>query len=147
MIRIPKDFKELLKLLNFKEAKYLVVGGYAVGYYGYPRPTGDIDLWIMISEENAGKVTAALKEFGFESPGLSEKLFLKERSLVRLGNPPVRIEIMTSATGVSFDDCYGRKVTSTVDDIEIDFISLEDLKKNKRAIGTHKDLNDLEKLP
>ena len=147
MIRIPKDFKELLKLLNSRKVKYLVVGGYAVGYYGYPRPTGDIDIWIMISEENAMRMVDALKEFGFGSPDLSENLFLKERSLVRLGNPPVRIEIMTSATGVSFEGCYGRKVTDTVDGVKIDLISLEDLKKNKRAVGTHKDLNDLEKLP
>jgi len=147
MIRIPKDFKELLKLLNSNGVKYLVVGGYAVGYYGYPRPTGDLDIWILISQENASKVTSSLMEFGFSSTDLSEKLFLKEKSLVRLGLPPVRVEILTTATGVSFDDCYKRKTTDTVDGVQIDFISLQDLKKNKEAIGSHKDLNDLENLP
>jgi hypothetical protein len=147
MTRIPKDFKEFLILLNSKGVKYLVVGGYAVGFYGYPRPTGDIDIWIMISEDNAAKVTSALSDFGYKSPDLSDKLFLEEKMLIRLGYPPVRIKIMTSLTGVAFDDCYSRKVTDTVDGVEISFISLEDLKKNKKAIGSHKDLNDVEKLP
>lgn len=147
MIRIPKDFKELLRLLNSSGVKYLVVGGYAVGYYGYPRPTGDLDIWILISPENASKVTSSLVEFGFSSTDLSEKFFLKEGNLVRLGLPPVRVEILTTVTGVSFDDCYKRKTTDTVDGVQVDFISLQDLKKNKKAIGTHKDLNDLENLP
>ena len=147
MTRIPKDFREFLALLNSKGVKYLVVGGYAVGYYGYPRPTGDLDIWILISEENAVKTMSALQDFGFNTPDLSEDLFLKERNMIRLGLPPVRIEILTSATGVSFEECYRRKVADTVDDVEISFISLDDLKTNKKAAGRHKDLGDCENLP
>jgi hypothetical protein len=133
--------------LNSNDVKYLVVGGYAVGFYGYPRPTGDIDIWVMISKENALKIVNSLEEFGFSSAKLSENIFLEERKLVRLGNPPLRIELMTSATGVSFEECYERKVVAEIDGVKINFISLNDLKRNKKAIGAHKDLNDLEKLP
>ncbi len=146
MIRLPKDFKELLQLLNSKKIEYLVVGGYAVALYGYPRATGDMDIWIAISKDNAHKTVEALKEFGFDAPELTEELFLEKEKNIRMGNPPLRIEILTSIDGVEFTECYGNKKTVTIDDIDINFISLEDLKKNKKASGRYQDLADLENL-
>lgn len=146
MIRLPNDFKELLQLLNSKKIEYLVVGGYAVAFYGHPRATGDIDIWVALSEENAKKIVEALKEFGFNVAELSEKLFLEKEKNIRMGNPPLQIEILTSIDGVDFSDCYRNKKTVTFDKVAINFISLEDLKTNKRASGRHQDLADLEKL-
>jgi len=146
MIRLPKDFKELLQLLNSKRVEYLVVGGYAVALYGYPRATGDMDIWIAMSEDNAHKTVEALREFGFSTPELKEELFLEKEKNIRLGNPPLRIEILTSIDGVEFTECYANKKAVTIDDIDINFISLEDLKKNKKASGRYQDLADLENL-
>ncbi len=146
MIHLPQDFKELLQLLNSKKIEYLVIGGYAVALYGYPRATGDIDIWIAISKSNARKTVEALREFGFDIPELKEELFLEKDKNIRMGNPPLRIEIITSIDGVEFTECYKNKNTVTIDNIEIDFISLEDLKKNKKASGRYQDLADLEKL-
>lgn len=146
MIHLPQDFKELLQLLNSKKIEYLVVGGYAVAFYGYPRATGDIDIWIAISKENAHKIVEALKEFGFDTPELKKELFLEKEKNVRMGNPPLRIEILTSIDGVEFSECYRNKKTLTIDAVEINFISFEDLKKNKKASGRYQDLADVENL-
>lgn len=146
MMHLPKDFKELLRLLGSKKIEYLVVGGYAVALYGYPRATGDMDIWIAISKDNAHKIVEALREFGFNAPRLKEELFLEKENNIKMGNPPLCIEILTSIDGVEFTECYGNKKTVTIDDIGIDFISLEDLKKNKKASGRYQDLADLENL-
>jgi len=147
MIRLAQDFKEFLKLLNSKEVEYLVVGGYAVSYHGYPRSTGDMDIWVAIHPENAQRIAGVLKEFGFCEEELSADLFLKRERVIRIGVPPVRIEILTSISGVEFGECYDARITDTVDGMEINFINLGDLKKNKEAAGRHRDLGDLEKLP
>ncbi len=146
-IKLPKDFKELLKLLKDKQVEYLLIGGYAVGYYGYPRATQDIDIWIAINPKNAKKMVITLKEFGFLTPQLSENLFLQEDSIIRMGVPPLRIEVMTTISGVSFAECYAKRVTGMLDDVEVNIISLHHLKANKKESGRHKDLDDLENLP
>ena len=146
MIRLPPDFKELLELLNSKKIEYLVIGGYAVAIYGYPRATGDIDIWIAISRDNAHKTVAALKDFGFDIPELKEDLFLEKERNIRLGVHPLRVELITSIDGVEFSACYKNKNTVAIDDTKINFISLNDLKKNKKASGRYKDLDDLEHL-
>jgi hypothetical protein len=145
--RLPADFKEFLALLAEQEVDYLVVGGYAVGYHGYPRSTGDMDVWIRRSPETARRLVHALREFGFDLPELEPDLFLDPDRVVRLGNPPLRIEIMTSLSGVTFDDCFANRVTEDTDAAPVHFIGLEDLRTNKRASGRHKDLDDLENLP
>ena len=146
MIHLPQDFRELLRLLNSKKIDYLVIGGYAVAFHGYPRATGDMDVWIAISKDNARKTVEALKEFGFDTPELKEELFLKKGKNIRMGNPPLRVEFLTSIDGVEFGKCYKNKETVKIDDIEINFISLKDLKKNKKASGRHQDLADIENL-
>ena len=146
MIRLPKDFSEFLKLLNSKQIEYLLIGGWAVGYYGYPRATGDMDIWVSRKKENAVKIVEAFKEFGFDVPTLSIELFTKQNQVTRIGIPPMRIEILTTISGVSFEECFNNRQIAEVDDVNINFINLQDLKKNKAASGRYKDLDDLEKL-
>ncbi len=147
MIQLPPDFKEFLKLLNKHKVEYLLVGGYAVGYYGYPRATSDMDIWIAVKPTNANKIVSALNEFGFDAPELTTDLFLEENKIIRMGVPPVRLEIITTISGVDFDSCYQQKKHGKIDGVEVNIIDLENLRKNKTASGRYKDLNDLENLP
>lgn len=147
VIELPRDFSEFLRLLNDREVRYLVIGGYAVGYHGYPRATNDLDVWIAIAPDNAARVVEALEDFGFGSAELTTDLFLKEDSIIRMGLPPMRIEILTTISGVSFETCYQDRVEGIFGGTEVTLISLDDLKRNKRASGRYKDLDDLEHLP
>ena len=146
-IGLPADFKEFLKLLNANGVEYLLIGGYAVGYHGYPRATNDIDIWIAMNQENAGKITRSLKEFGFDMPDLTPELFLQKDRMVRLGLPPMRIEVLVEISGVQFKECYEERVDDVIDGIPVKLISLRHLKINKKASGRYKDLDDLEHLP
>lgn len=146
-IELPLDFKEFLKLLNEHDAGYLLIGGYAVGYYGYARATMGMDVWIAIKPENAERVVAALRDFGFGTPELTPDLFLQVDRIVRMGIPPMRIEIHTGISGVDFDECYRDRVVDTFDGVSVGIISLHHLKINKKASGRYKDLDDLENLP
>jgi len=146
-IHLPPDFKEFLKLLNAHQVEYLLIGGYAVGYHGYPRSTVDMDIWIAMHLDNADRIVAVLKEFGFDPPELSPELFLKEWQIIRLGVPPVRIEIATTISGVNFSECYADRVSDILDGVEVNLISLKHIKANKQASGRHQDLADLENLP
>lgn len=146
-IALHPDFKDFLRLLNSHRVEYLLVGGYAVGYHGYPRATGDMDVWVALSESNAQKAAEVLHDFGMPEDEVSKELFLERDKVIRMGVPPVRIEVITGATGVDFAECYSRREVIEIDGIAINFISLEDLKANKRACGRHKDLEDLEHLP
>ncbi len=145
--QIPSDFKEFLRLLNENNVKYLLIGGYAVSYYGYVRPTGDMDIWIPFDRENAEKVVQALRQFGFTSKDLTPELFLKPKSIIRMGVPPMRLEVSNYIDGVEFDKCYNELELLKLDDLTIPLISLKYLKINKKASGRLKDLNDLEHLP
>jgi predicted nucleotidyltransferase len=143
---LPQDFKEFLKLLNSKKVEYLIVGGYAVGFYGYPRATADMDVWIAIEEENAIKITGVLKEFGFNFPDVVPEIFQKRDNVIRMGNPPIRIEILTSISGLDFSKAYSERIVENIDGIPVNFISLGNLLINKKASGRHKDLDDIEHL-
>ena len=118
-IELPLDFKEFLKLLNENEVRYLLIGGYAVGYHGYPRATNDMDVWIAVHPENAG----------------------------RMGVPPMRLEISTGISGVDFEECFASRIVDALDGIQVNIIDLPHLKTNKKAAGCLKDLADLENLP
>jgi len=146
-IRLPPDFKEFLQLLNAHRVEYLLVGGYAVGYHGYPRATVDMDIWIGRGAATAEKMIAVLQEFGFAVPNLSKELFLQEDQIVRMGVPPIRLEIFTSIPGVEFEECYRHRIVDQMDGVTVSLLNLEDLKASKRASGRNKDLNDLENLP
>jgi len=146
-IELHPDFKDFLRLLNAHNVRYLLVGGYAVGYHGYPRATGDMDIWIEMSEPNSKKIASAFRDFGMPDEGISEGLFLEKNKVIRMGEPPVRLEVITSASGIDFKECFSNREVLEIDGIPINFISLEDLKKNKRAAGRFKDMEDLEHLP
>lgn len=146
MIRLPKDFSEFLRLLNSKQIEYLLIGGWAVGYYGYPRATGDMDIWVSRKKENAHKLIEAFKEFGFDVPELSSELFTNENQITRIGVPPLRIEVLTTISGVTFEECFPNRKTAELDGIKINLIGLDDLKKNKAASKRFRDLDDLEQL-
>jgi hypothetical protein len=124
-----------------------LIGGYAVGCYGYPRATDDMDVWIEISRENAAKIVQAFHAFGYRAPDLDEALFLDKGAIVRMGNPPLRLEIVNEIDGVTFERCYAARERVVIDGIRVDLINLRDLRKNKKAAGRPKDLNDLEHLP
>jgi len=143
---LSKDFREFLELLNENKVKYLVVGGYAVAFHGHPRYTKDIDVWIELSPDNANNILNALKEFGFGSLGLKPDDFLESDQIIQLGYPPNRIDILTSLKDLKFEDCYKTKVGVEIQGLHIDFIDIENLKKNKRATGRPQDLADAENL-
>ncbi len=143
---LNKDFREFIQLLNDNNVHYLVVGGYAVAFHGYPRYTKDIDLWVWLDKENAENLIKVLDDFGFSSLGLKAEDFLTPGYVVQLGYPPNRIDLLTEVTGVSFETCYASRIELDIDGITVKFIDLENLKKNKRATGRYQDLADLEHL-
>ena len=144
---LARDFKEFLKSLNSNNVEYLLIGGYAVGIYGHIRATNDLDIWVGISAENAAKIERALREFGFAAAGLTSDLFLARNNVVRMGVPPIRIEILTSVSGVEFESCYAEKEMIRIEEMVVPVISLARLRENKAASGRAKDLADLENLP
>ena len=138
------DFREFCRLFNQHGVKYLLIGGYAVSYYGRPRNTEDIDFWVENSPENARLVVAALREFGFDTPNLNEQLFTRDEGIVRMGNPPWKIEIFVSIPGVVFSHCYANREVWKIDEVlSIPIISLPDLRTNKIASARPKDFADL----
>ncbi|MFQ5408743.1 MAG: hypothetical protein ACE5FI_10035 [Anaerolineales bacterium] len=146
-LKLPPDFRDFLRLLKEHQVDYLLIGGYAVGYHGYPRATNDLDIWIAIHSTNAARMVNALQDFGFDMPQLTEDLFLQGDSIVRMGVAPIKIEVAMTISGVDFEECYAERVVDTLDGIEVNIIDLRHLKTNKKASGRFKDLADLENLP
>jgi hypothetical protein len=145
-MEIQQDFKELLELFNAHKVKYLIVGGYALAFHGAPRYTGDIDIYVKPDAENAKHILAALDEFGFGSVGLMEEDLKTPNKVVQLGFPPVRIDIITSISGVSWDDAFENREEGEYGDIPVYYIGKKHYVINKRASGRKKDLADLEAL-
>jgi len=145
-MEVQKDFKELLELFNAHKVKYLIVGGYALAYHGVPRYTGDIDIFVKPDKENALNILTALNDFGFGSVGLKEEDFESPNKVVQLGYPPVRIDIITSISGVLWDDAYEKHAEGKYGNISVYYIGREHYILNKRASGRKKDLADLEAL-
>lgn len=143
---LNKDFREFIELLNANGVKYLIVGGYAVGFHGYPRYTKDLDIWMLVSEENAAHVLAALGQFGFGSMGLTLDDFMNPENFIQLGYPPNRIDLVMSCDGVEFESAYQSKITLEVEGLKINFIDLKNLRLNKLASGRPQDLADLDNL-
>ncbi len=143
---LTPDFKEFAELLNSNGVEYLVVGGYALAAYGHPRYTGDLDFWIGTATDNADRVLTALSQFGFGSLGIKREDLTRPEQVIQMGFPPARIDLLTSIDGVSFVECYERRTILEVDGLQLGFIALDDFKTNKRTVGRHKDLADLEAL-
>ena len=143
---LSKDFREFIELLNKNEVRYLVVGGYAVALHGYPRYTKDLDIWIECSLENANRIISTLEQFGFGKLDLKTSDFLEPDLIIQLGYPPNRIDIITTLKGVTFDDCANKATVADIQGLLIQFIDIENLKKNKQATGRLQDLADIENL-
>ena len=143
---LSADFREFLRLLNDNHVEYLVVGGYAVGFYGYPRYTGDLDIWVRASIENGKRLRKALDQFGFGALKASAEDFTKEYAVIQLGYPPLRIDVVTTLDGVTFEECFRKRNNQILDGVPANLIALDDLKRNKRASGRSRDLDDLENL-
>lgn len=141
-----QDFSEFVELLNNHNAEYLIVGGYAVGLHGHPRYTGDLDIWLNPTEENAIKILKCVNEFGFSSFNLKVDDFTKEGNVIQLGYPPLRIDLLTEIDGVSFSDCFENRKVVDIDDLKVNFIGYQDLLKNKKETGRPKDLDDIDNL-
>ena len=144
---LNKHFREFIGLLEKHGVRYLVVGGYAVGYHGFPRYTGDLDIFIGISEENSKRIMEVFSEFGFSDLGISEEDFLEEEIVVEIGREPLKIQVLTGIDGVTFGECLERKVFFDAGDgLKVPFIGFEDLLRNKKASPRAKDQIDLEEL-
>ena len=143
---VQQDFKELLALFNAHKVNYLIVGGYALAFHGSPRTTGDIDILVQPSKTNAKRILNALHKFGFQSAGLIANDFAKPDRIIQLGVPPVRVDLITSISGVSWQQAHRHKMKGTYGTVPVYYIGLEQFIANKRAIGRKKDAADLEAL-
>jgi hypothetical protein len=124
-----------------------VVGGYAVAFHGYPRATGDLDVFIELSRKNAVAMTEVFRQFGFETSGIQPEFFMDKGEVVRLGREPLKLEILNDISGVAFAECYRRRRRARLEGLQVNFIDLPDLIDNKRASGRDKDLLDIKHLP
>ena len=145
-MEVQPDFKELLALLNKHAVEYVVVGGYALAFHGAPRFTGDIDIFVCPQSPNPARIMSALNEFGFGSAGLEEEDFSTPHNVVQLGVPPVRVDFITSLTGVSWEDAAAARCSGSYGDVPVFFIGRKEFIANKRALGRAKDLADIEAL-
>ena len=142
--QLPDDFKEFIQCLNSNKVKYLLVGGWAVGLYGNPRATKDIDFLVSTDSDNIQNLKKAFAAFG--APPVNIEQFRERGNVIRIGSSPIQIDIINQADGINIDDCFPRKETLIVEDIEILVISRADLIKNKKASGRTMDMADAENL-
>lgn len=142
----PRDFCELLECFNANRVRYLVVGAYALAFHGVPRMTGDLDLLLDRAPDNAEHVIGALTAFGFGDVGLSVADFQKPDVVIQLGLPPVRVDLLTDITGVTWDVAWAGRAAGEFGGVPVAFLGIAELRANKRATGRHKDLADLEAL-
>lgn len=145
-MNLPRDFQDIIRLLNEKSVEFLLIGGYALAFHGYPRFTGDLDILVKPSRQNAKKILDALGQFGMASLELTEEDFIKEDSVIQIGVSPLRIDFLTSVSGVHIDDLFKNAIEIQLEDVSTRMISRGDLIKNKRASGRMKDLADIETI-
>lgn len=143
---LDENFKEFIRLLNANGVKYLVVGGFAVAYHGYPRYTKDIDFWVWAESENASRLLKALQDFGFGALGLQQEDLSDPENVIQLGYEPHRIDLIIQLEGLDFGTCFAQRQEATFEGIPIHFIGYDDLLKNKRSTGRLKDKVDVQTL-
>lgn len=146
MPTLQKEFKELFASLNARRVEYLVVGAYAMAFYGVPRFTGDLDVFVRPTPQNAKRLLAALEDFGFGSLGLTADDFSQPDRVVQLGVAPIRIDLLTSLSGVSWEESVSHKRRVLYGGISVPVIGIQEMIANKRAVGRTKDLADIELL-
>jgi len=145
-VELPNDWREFIELLNSNGVEYVVVGGHAVGYHGYPRYTGDIDFFVRPNRENASRLVGVLVQFGFEGAEELEDTLVQPNKVIQLGRPPNRIDLLTGISGVGFEEASQDSATASMDGIAVRIIGREALLKNKRSSGRTKDLADAEEI-
>ncbi|HHJ51008.1 MAG TPA: hypothetical protein ENJ88_08940 [Phaeodactylibacter sp.] len=145
-MELNKDFKEFIELLNEHDVKYLIIGGYAVNFHGYPRYTRDIDFWLWMTESNIKKLMQAIKDFGFGSLRLEIEDFMDPENIIQLGYEPYRIDLLVDVNGIDFEECYQKRVKARLDGTDVNFLSLQDLIEAKKKAGRLQDLADAEQL-
>ena len=145
-MKMEQDVREFIELLNARDVRYLVVGAYALAYHGRPRYTGDIDFFVQSSEHNAQLVAQIVEEFGFASLGIVAADLTSSDQVIQLGVEPNRIDLMTSISGVSFEEAWETREYGELDGLRLPFISRDLLKRNKAAVGRKQDLADIEYL-
>ena len=145
-MNIQQDFKELLALLEKNQVDYMIVGGYAVAFHGFPRFTKDLDIFYRNSQDNVGRIMDALCQFGFPKEDLSPEAFLEEENIVTFGVAPVRVDFISTIDGVLFEEAQERRLRGKYGDIEVNFIGKEELTKNKMSTNRTQDKADAEKL-
>lgn len=145
-MRVEKDYRDFLELLGAKKVRYLIVGGFAYSYYAEPRYTKDIDILVEATEENGARVVAAIAEFRGVKPEVEPADFLRRDVIVQLGFAPVRIDLITACAGIEFRPAWKKRTKASYGDVDVFFISLEDLIKNKRAVGRDRDRLDVKYL-
>ncbi len=145
-IVMEQDYKDLINIFIKENVQFLLVGGYAVGLHGYPRPTKDLDLWVYANPENASLIVKSLAKFGAPMQGISTHDFETEGTVFQIGVEPVRIDVITRIAGIKFEEAIQNVKMMKIEELNIPTISLQDLIKNKKASGRHRDLNDVESL-
>jgi len=145
-MEVQPDFRDLLALFNEHKVDYMIVGGYALAFHGVPRYTGDIDIFIKPTSENAKRILLALDEFGFKSVKLTIDDFMNPDTVVQLGVAPVRIDLLTSLTDLSWEEAFSGRVEGKYGDITVYYLGRKEFIKNKKATGRKRDIADLEEL-
>jgi hypothetical protein len=135
LVKLQKDLREFIELLNSHAVEYLVVGGHAVAFHGYPRYTGDIDFLVRPTEENASRLVSAIERFGIGDAQSLKSTLVQREKVVQIGRPPCRIDILTSASGVDFEEALQQSITGSLDGLPVRFPDLGSLLVNKRASG------------
>ena len=146
-MNLNQDFQEFVELFVAHDVEFLIVGGYALAAHGHPRYTKDLDVWVWIGPENTQRIIKAIEEFGFGGLGLTAADFQEPDVMVQLGQEPQRIDILTYASGLDFSDAYKNRVYITIGDVQVPFISSDDLRTNKLATGRPRDIADVADLP
>jgi len=145
-MNLSSDLRAFVESLNAAGVKYVVVGGYAVAFHGHPRFTGDIDFFVDSSAENAEKIVRAIELFGFGSLGLKPEDFIKPDSVVQMGYPPNRIDIINEIDAVTFDEAWASRLLTQLEGVPVTYIAKDLLIRNKKAVNRPKDLGDISKL-
>ncbi|MBW2005584.1 MAG: nucleotidyltransferase [Deltaproteobacteria bacterium] len=145
-MKLPEDFKEFIELLNKHNVRYLIIGGYAISFYSRPKFTNDMDIWVDPTTENAKKVLQVLQDFGFGSLDITIADLTNPDTVIQLGYEPLRIDILTSISGINFREAFQERQKGKYFGVDVYLISLPHLRKNKRASGREKDIEDLKWL-
>jgi hypothetical protein len=145
-MRLSNDLREFLELLNSRGVDYVIVGAHSLAFHGRPRYTGDLDVLVRATPENAGKLVELLNQFGFAHSRFRESDFTEADQMIQLGRAPNRIDLLTSISGVSNEEAFGTRISAMLDGIPVFIIGKDALIRNKRAVGRQQDLADLEAL-